>query len=157
VTLCFAPGDVDELEVAATPAEVTVGLGSGPGSPPTPTTPILLDPFPSKIPKVKPSTATVTGSLDKDIIRRIVRAHINEVRYCYNQGLARDPSLSGKVSIQFTISTTGSVAVSKVADSTIADEGVSNCIAKAVKRWTFPKPTGGIVVVTYPFVLESAE
>jgi hypothetical protein len=43
------------------------------------------------VPTVRQAKATVTGALDKDIIRRIVRAHINEVRYCYNQGLARDP------------------------------------------------------------------
>jgi hypothetical protein len=31
------------------------------------------------------------------------------------------------------------------------------CIAAAVRRWEFPKPQGGgIVVVTYPFVLKSA-
>lgn len=180
VTLCFAPGDVDELVVPTMAAELaaggllgsldpeaTGGLGLGeplgmiggvPGGSGIGSGSGIGHGSGRKTPKVKPSKATVTGSLDKDIIRRIVRAHINEVRYCYNQGLARDPSLSGKVSIRFTVSTTGSVAVSEVADSTIADEGVSNCIAKAVRRWTFPKPTGGgVVVVTYPFVLETAE
>ncbi|MCX4239002.1 AgmX/PglI C-terminal domain-containing protein, partial [Paraliomyxa miuraensis] len=81
--------------------------------------------------------------------------HINEVRYCYNQGLARDPNLKGRVAIQFTIGPTGSVPVAVVADSSIKDSNVSNCVAKAVKRWKFPKPPGGgNAVVTYPFVLE---
>ncbi len=36
----------------------------------------------------------------------------------------------------------------------VASEGVGKCIAKAVKRWKFPKPTGGgVVVVAHPFVL----
>jgi tetratricopeptide (TPR) repeat protein len=36
------------------------------------------------------------------------------------------------------------------------DHNVGNCIAKAVRRWTFPKPTGaGSVIVSYPFILES--
>ncbi len=108
-----------------------------------------------RVPRVRQAKATIKGTMDKDIIRRIVRAHINEVRYCYNQGLARDPNLKGRVSIQFNIGPTGSVPVAVVADSSIKDTNVSNCIAKAVKRWQFPKPPGGgSAVVTYPFVLE---
>jgi hypothetical protein len=34
---------------------------------------------------------------------------------------------------------------------------VEQCIAQAVRRWEFPKPQGGgIVIVSYPFVLKSA-
>ena len=36
-------------------------------------------------PDVIPGTAQVRGSLDKEIIRRIIRRHINEVKYCYEQ------------------------------------------------------------------------
>jgi hypothetical protein len=162
VTLCFAPGDVAEIE---TPAAVgTIGLGStglgasggtgsgfgtgsGSGS--------GFGGRGKRVPQVRQAKAEVKGSLDKDIIRRIVRAHINEVRYCYNQGLAKDPSLKGRVAVQFAISPSGSVSTTKVTDNTLADEAVGDCIAKAVKRWTFPKPEGGgVVLVTYPFVLE---
>lgn len=108
-----------------------------------------------KVPRVRQAKADVKGPLDKDIIRRIVRAHINEVRYCYNQGLARDPDMAGRVAVQFTITDAGKVSDSDVADTTLDDEDVEKCIAKAVKRWKFPKPaSGGTVVVKYPFVLE---
>ena len=43
-----------------------------------------------------------------------------------------------------------------VQSSTLGNPGVEQCIAGAVRRWEFPKPQGGIVVVTYPFVLKSA-
>jgi TonB family protein len=108
-----------------------------------------------RVPQVRQAKASVKGALDKDIIRRIVRAHINEVRHCYNQGLVRDPNLKGRVAVQFTIGPTGKVPVAVVAQSSLKDGSVANCVAKAVKRWTFPKPQGGgNVVVTYPFVLE---
>ena len=110
----------------------------------------------TKVPKVRASKATVKGSLDKEIIRRIVRAHINEVRYCYNKALSKDPALEGRVKVKFTIAATGAVTAAEVADSTVGDESVGTCIAKAAKRWKFPKPIGGgIVVVTYPFVLSA--
>ena len=108
-----------------------------------------------RVPRVRQAKAQVKGALDKDIIRRIVRAHINEVRYCYNQGLARDPNLKGRVAVQFTIGPSGKVPVAVVAQTSLKDKNVANCVAKAVKRWKFPKPPGGgNAVVTYPFVLE---
>jgi TonB family protein len=106
------------------------------------------------IPDVRQDTAKVRGNLDPDIIRRIVRAHINEVRSCYNAGLTKNPELEGRVTIDFVITSTGKVGDSKLGNSTVSDEYVGNCIAKAVKRWTFPKPRGGgEVEVSYPFQL----
>ena len=102
------------------------------------------------------SLVAPSGRLDKDIIRRVVRSHIKEVRRCYEAGLARDATLKGRVSITFTISPTGSVAATEVSESTMKDAAVAPCIAAEVMTWTFPEPEGGgNVVVTYPFVLES--
>lgn len=108
-----------------------------------------------QIPRVRQAKATVDGPMDKDIIRRIVRAHINEVRYCYNQGLEQDPALAGRVAVQFKIGAQGKVEEATVASSDLDSEEVSSCIAGAVKRWKFPKARDGqSVVITYPFVLE---
>lgn len=105
-------------------------------------------------PKIHIGVIKPTPGVDKDIIRRVVRAHINEVRHCYNQGLARRPNLRGRVAVQFTIGPRGTVPLSVVAESSVKDANVGRCIAKAVKRWRFPKPRfGGNAIVTYPFVL----
>ncbi len=110
-----------------------------------------------RVPRVRQAKAQVKGPLDKDIVRRIVRAHINEVRSCYNKALERDPEAAGRVAIDFTIGAKGKIAASKVQESTIADEQLGRCITKAVKRWKFPKPQGGgQVQVTYPFVFSPA-
>jgi hypothetical protein len=99
--------------------------------------------------------AKIEGALDKDIIRRIVRAHINEVRVCYNDGLLKDPTLAGRVAIQFVIKGDGYVGSALIADDNLPDPQVGQCIAKAVQTWQFPKPRGGgNVIVTYPFNLD---
>lgn len=106
------------------------------------------------VPEVRQAKATVKGKLDADIVRRIVRAHINEVRSCYNAGLAKNPKLAGRVVIDFVIISTGKVRDAKVAESTLSDANVGTCIERALERWTFPKPRGGGEVgVSYPFVL----
>jgi hypothetical protein len=107
-----------------------------------------------RVPRVRQAKARVDGALDSDIVRRVVRAHINEVRACYNQGLTRDPELEGRVEVAFTIGSTGNVVTSTLGDSTLGDRRVGDCIARSSKRWRFPKPRGGgLVQVRYPFAL----
>lgn len=109
-----------------------------------------------RVPTVREAKAEVVGGLDKDLIRRVVRAHVNEVRHCYNMGLTKDPNMKGRVAVQFTIGGTGKVASAVVSETDLKGEGmqVANCIAQAVRRWNFPKPaSGGAALVTYPFIL----
>jgi pSer/pThr/pTyr-binding forkhead associated (FHA) protein len=109
----------------------------------------------AKVPHIRSGKADVRGSLSKEVIRRIIHRHINEVRFCYEQELNQRPDLQGRVSIKFIISPTGAVQTAAKADSSLGNAKVEGCIVNAVRRWTFPSPEGGgIVVVTYPFVLE---
>jgi TonB family protein len=111
----------------------------------------------AKAPDVIPGQANVRGSLDKEIIRRIIRRHINEVKYCYEQELTKKPDLGGRIMVQFTIAASGQVIASVLQNSTMGNVRVENCTVQAVRRWEFPKPLGGgIVIVSYPFVLTPA-
>jgi MYXO-CTERM domain-containing protein len=102
----------------------------------------------NRVPKVGPG-------LDKDIVRRIVRAHINEVRSCYGRALAAAPALAGDMSVEFTIAANGKVRDVALGKSSVADSTLEACVTKAVGRWTFPKPREGAeVAVTQSFGLE---
>lgn len=99
------------------------------------------------------SDPTVMGSLDKELIRKVIHANRQQIRYCYEMQLNRFPNLSGKVAVKFVISATGSVASSSVAQSTVNNAELETCVAGRVKTWQFPKPKGGgVVIVTYPFI-----
>jgi len=105
----------------------------------------------TRVPMVRQAKPQVTGGLDRELVRRIVRAHINEVRYCYNQGLQTNPSLDGTVQLEFSIGPNGTVTSSAIGPSTLVDETVTTCIARAARRWKFPKPTSaGLVLVKMP-------
>lgn len=94
------------------------------------------------------------GSLDKEVIRRVIRRNINAVRYCYEGGLRRDPLLAGRIMVQFVISPSGPVSSSALENSTMGDAAVESCVVAAVGRWVFPSPRGGgSITVSYPFVL----
>jgi hypothetical protein len=105
-------------------------------------------------PRVKPRTPVTTGDIDKQLIRRIVRTHINEVRSCYNAGLVSNPNLQGRVEVNFVIMGNGKVSSSVVSANGLGNRSVAQCIAKAVKRWHFPRRgSAGTVTVKYPFSL----
>lgn len=101
-------------------------------------------------------TPEIKGSLDKELIRRVIRQHMNEVKFCYEKELTRDNSLQGRVVVKFSIGGMGNVMTSLVESSTLRAGGTDGCIANAVRRWQFPKPQGGLVIVSYPFVLKSS-
>jgi TonB family protein len=111
----------------------------------------------ARVPQIRSGAADVRGSLSKEVIRRVIRRHINEVRFCYEQELNQRPDLEGRVTVSFIISPAGAVQSATVANSTMGNSRVESCIAGAVRRWSFPAPEGGgIVVVNYPFMLSAA-
>ncbi len=99
----------------------------------------------------------VRGSMDAAIIRRIVKEHASEIRYCYERELTKTPGLYGKVVMNWVIGTDGRVKSAKKASSQMRSPAVERCMASKIKRWKFPRPKGGgSVVVNYPFVFKQA-
>jgi len=97
------------------------------------------------------------GSLDKEMIRRIIRSHLDEVRACYEKRLMAGHYDDGRVMVQFAIAADGNVAASAVESSTIPDDALEQCLVRTVRAWRFPRPCGGgKVIVSYPFVLKMA-
>jgi len=99
----------------------------------------------------------IRGALDKHFIRRYVQHHTAEVRHCYEQQLITNHQLRGRVVLSLVLdSSLGGPAVSvRIAESTLDDPAVANCIVQRAGRWEFPRAEGGgIVEIHYPFVLE---
>jgi TonB family protein len=94
---------------------------------------------------------------DRDLVLKVVRRHQNEIRFCYESELSKTPSMSGKVTVAWTIGATGAVETAQIAESGLANESVESCIVQRVKRWTFPEPNGGQeVAITFPWVFQVA-
>lgn len=93
----------------------------------------------------------VNGRLMPESVQRVVRQSFGRLRACYEGGLQRDPGLEGRVSVKFVIDREGAVTMAMPwADTTLPDQAVARCVAKAYEAMEFPKPTGGIVTVVYP-------
>ncbi|MBS2030165.1 MAG: AgmX/PglI C-terminal domain-containing protein [Deltaproteobacteria bacterium] len=96
----------------------------------------------------------VVGSLDRELIRQVIHRNHGSIRYCYDQALVRNPSLTGRVDMHFVIGAEGSVIQANVAASSAQDNELDACLRERFARMLFPKPLGGGVVdVRYPVVL----
>jgi hypothetical protein len=103
--------------------------------------------------RVRTGSVTVAGSLDRDVVRRVLRRHRNEIRFCYERELVAHPELGGRLTLALVVGPDGAATSSRVSGSTLGDATVSGCVAQAGRRWTFPAPPGGgVVTVSVPYV-----
>ena len=102
---------------------------------------------------IPPGDPGVSGGLTAQEIMAIIKAHLNEIRHCYEQLLQRSPSASGKIAVEFVVALAGNVSSVKVTEASLNESVMRGCVTGKIQRWDFPKPRGGQpVTVNYPFV-----
>jgi hypothetical protein len=98
------------------------------------------------------------GSLDKEIVRRVVKRRSAQVRFCYERALRTSPDLEGRVSVKFVIEAAGTVSASTATATAGMSTAVANCVAAVFKSMRFPAAgAGGAAIVTYPLVFRADE
>jgi len=105
---------------------------------------------------VQAAAPEVDGALDGAAIARVVRSRMRSIQDCYERELKRDPSLAGKIEVEFTIGESGRVEDAAVVTNSMGSDAAGNCIVGRVRRWRFPAPDGGSVTVTFPFIFTAS-
>ncbi|HUJ28960.1 MAG TPA: AgmX/PglI C-terminal domain-containing protein [Myxococcales bacterium] len=111
----------------------------------------------SGVPVSVPSRPTaLKGSIDRDLVAKVINEHVNEMRSCYERALIRQPNLgAGKVLLEWTIDLAGSVTEVRSKSSSLKNDEVVSCLLDVARQMKFPKPAGGIVIVTFPILFNS--
>lgn len=95
----------------------------------------------------------VLGSMDPELLRKILKEYLPQFRQCYQQELTkRNSKLEGVISLDFRIGKSGRVLNSQVRAqrSRFSSQG-NNCMSRVLSLIKFPKPRGGgFVDVTQP-------
>jgi outer membrane biosynthesis protein TonB len=102
----------------------------------------------------RPNDRRPPGSLPMEAIRKAIRAHAAEYRGCYEAELRADPTdPTGVLKLHFRIDPDGQVGGAVVLPGELGDRPVlARCVLDAAMGWRFPPvPSGGIVIVVYPF------
>ncbi|HMF40159.1 MAG TPA: AgmX/PglI C-terminal domain-containing protein [Polyangia bacterium] len=106
---------------------------------------------------IKTEAPAVDGELDPNMVAKEVRTRLGAIKACYERALKRNPNLSGKVVIHWTITQAGTVSGVDVEQDTLGDAEVASCIKSLIARWRFPAPSGGSVDVSFPFVFQASQ
>lgn len=103
------------------------------------------------------TTISIRGGMSRETVLRVVTAHLDEIRDCYERELLHHPGLTGKILLEWMIQKDGTVRYATVKFSNIGHStDLNTCIPSQVRTWKFPKPTNNEeVIVTFPFLFES--
>jgi len=96
---------------------------------------------------LEPKTV-VLGSMDPELLRKILREYIPQFRHCYQQELiGTSDKIKGVIDLNFTISPEGKVANHNIRakDARFSKKGIG-CMGQVLSLIDFPKPKGGGVV-----------
>lgn len=106
----------------------------------------------------QPEPGSTSGRLSPQVIQQEVRRQFGHIRKCYEQGLLRNPHLTGTVAVRFLIGRDGktSEVASYEWQTNLPDAKATKCVVDAFRTVVFPAPEGGIVTVVYPIMFSSS-
>jgi hypothetical protein len=100
-------------------------------------------------PQLRHGERVVTDRLPSSVVRRTVNAHLVQLRQCYEQGLADNPTLTGGTIVRFAVQSTGLVDQVDTLGATLPSQ-VRGCIERVFRGLSFPRPESGPAHVEYP-------
>ncbi len=100
-----------------------------------------------------------SAELDPNAVAAKIRQYKGALVACYESALKRNPSLSGKVTLRFTVNKVGKVSKAEIETDTMHDDDVNRCIIERASNWRFPPPQGGgeEVQFAYPFIFQASK
>ncbi len=97
----------------------------------------------------------VKGGISREDVKKVIDQHIDEIQYCYESALINNPSIMGKLVLEWKIKSDGRVGEIPIKSSTLNSSSITRCVKKSIKSWRFPEPEGTeSVVVSYPFIFD---
>jgi hypothetical protein len=75
---------------------------------------------------------------------------VKQAHRCYDNALAQDPTLRGKVTVAVRIGSNGQVCSAGVASNEMSSTQVASCVTGYFRGANFPAPRGGCVDVNIP-------
>ncbi|MFZ4714249.1 MAG: AgmX/PglI C-terminal domain-containing protein [Bacteriovoracaceae bacterium] len=90
----------------------------------------------------------VLGSIDPDLLRKILQEYLPQFRHCYQKELDKNSTkIKGVIDLEFTIGKSGGVVKTNVRarDSGFSNDGIG-CLSSVLRVIKFPEPKGGGIV-----------
>ncbi len=109
---------------------------------------------PGAKPLVKLGVPMISGLYLPEVLRRFIHRQVAAMEFCYEQQLVVMPTLSGTITLRFTIGADGKIA-GAAADSPPAMHVLAQCVQRQISVIQLPSPTAGAVQVIYPVMFSA--
>lgn len=90
-------------------------------------------------------SGTSGADLENALAFRVKQAH-----RCYDNALAQDPTLRGKVTVSVRVGANGQACSAGIAANDMSSSNVASCVTGFFRGTNFPAPKGGCVDVNIP-------
>jgi len=140
------------------------GGSSAPAAPPAPAPPAPTASTPAEVAPPPPAGGgiiggepilhrpVVVGAIGVDAIEAGIAAHSAELRRCFEDERAKEPTLSGRVLVGFTVARDGSVARVSTRSTSLRHPPTEDCLTARMEGVRFPPLLDGeTALVSYPF------
>lgn len=105
---------------------------------------------------IEGNTDDFVSTIDREAIKRIVQSNRNAIKSCYDKELTKNPTLSGKIVLQWQITQGGRMINAKVKSNDMKSNSLGPCIINRLSVLKFPDPgPSEIAEVAFPFVFEA--
>jgi hypothetical protein len=95
---------------------------------------------------------TVSGGLDKETVRRVISQYKRQIKACYDGQLLLQPTLEGRIRVDWVISPNGHVQTAQSTANTTRSSPLESCLLGVVRAMKFPEaPNGRQTRVIYPW------
>jgi hypothetical protein len=96
--------------------------------------------------------------LTQDVVDKRMKESGSLYKFCYERELIKDPDIYGIIWLYFVVDKDGSVSNVFVAQSTMNNRNVEQCLMQVTKQIQFPKHGGNNPVrISYPFLFTAAD
>lgn len=96
---------------------------------------------PGSMPKgIHPGSPIVVGPMSPKVADKKFETFKGNVMACYNQGLARNPKLTGHMGLRVTVAPDGSLMSAEINGDSLGDDEVNACVLATLEALTF-QPT----------------
>lgn len=98
-------------------------------------------------------TGGTGGNFDESLVVSMIRGRQSAFRRCYEQAMNDDPTLGGRITVQFSIQPQGNVSGARATENSTGHAGLSQCVVRVFSglRWR-QGPEGGSISYSYPLM-----
>lgn len=106
---------------------------------------------------VQPKVSAGSGSVDTvagddNQVKSTVDRYSGQLQYCYEKVLKVDPSLDGRIEVQWSVTSGLVTGMPVIISNTTSNAELADCVVKKIRRWEFPKDVQGDM--SWPFLFQ---